>query len=131
MPELTSHPAPQPALELPPMLTLVVTLQEANQQLALAVAKPEWLGLVSHFTRMPPLERTRVGHSIQAATSRSPFPTDGAAPSHNMAAACETFVSDCVLLAALAEATSPRVLQGTAMRGYQLQIGNNIRQHLH
>lgn len=113
------------------MLTLLVTLQGQGHQLALAVAKPEWLGLVSHFTRMPPLERTRVGHSIQAATAHSPFPADGAALSPAEAAACDTFVGDCVLLAALAEATSPRVLQGTALASYRLQAGNSAKPHFH
>jgi len=131
MPDLNSHPyqAPLPGPEA--MLTLLVTLQGAGQQLALAVAKPEWLGLVSHFTRMPPVERTRVGHSIQAATAHNPFPVNDEPLSPKQAALCETFVGDCVLLAALAEATTPRVLEGTALATYRLQNGNAARAQFH
>ncbi len=113
------------------MLTLLLTLQgESGQQIALALSKPEWLGLVSNFTRMPPLERTRVGHSIQAATAQNPFPAHGAAPSPAEEVACDAFVSDCLLLAALAEATTDRVLQGTSVASYRVNAGNQVRAQL-
>jgi hypothetical protein len=116
----------------PEMLTLTLTLHAEPHapQLALAVAKPEWLGLVSNFTRMPPVERTRVGHSIQAATQHNPFPENGTAFSPAEEQACDSFVSDCVLLAALAEATSMRVLEGTAVATYKVQAGNAIKARL-
>ncbi len=114
------------------MLTLALTLhsQTGNQGLALALPKAEWLGLVSNFTRMPPLERTRVGHSIQAATAQNPFPVDGSPLTPAQQQVCDTFISDCMLLAALAEATSARVLQGTTVASYQLQHGNAVKAQL-
>lgn len=111
-------------------LTLDLTGEAGGPGLALALPKAEWLGLVSNFTRMPPLERTRVGHSIQAATAQNPFPTHGEALSPAQQQACDTFVSDCVLLAALAEATSVRVLQGTAVATYSLKAGNAVKAQL-
>jgi hypothetical protein len=114
------------------MLTLILDLNgdKDGPGLTLALPKAEWLGLVSNFTRMPPLERTRVGHSIQAATAHNPFPKNGQALSPTEQQACDTFVSDCVLLAALAEATSTRVLQGTAVATYSLKAGNAVKAQL-
>jgi hypothetical protein len=133
MPQLAT-PTPLVPATLADMLTLHVTLHgdgAAAPELGLAVTKPEWLGLVSHFTRMPADERARVGHSIQAALAHSPFPAHGGALSRAEQAACDTFVSDCVLLAALAEATTPRVLNGTAIATYRLNRGNQVKARLH
>lgn len=116
------------------MLTLLLSLhtpQGEPRQIGLALAKPEWLGLISHFTRMPATERTRVGHSIQAAAAESPFPADGAPLSGPQQQQCDAFVGDCVLLAALAEATTPRVLLGTAVAAYKIREGNAIRAQMH
>ena len=132
MPQLAPHTPPLPSV-IPEMLTLMVDLhsEEGGQQLALAVAKPEWLGLVSNFVRMPADERMRVGHSIQAALARSPFPAEGMALSPADQHACDSFVGDCVLLAALAEATTMRVLQGTAVAAYKISHGNAVKAQLH
>jgi hypothetical protein len=120
------------------MMTLSIELHsDANPdgpsegQVALAVARPEWLGLISHFTRMPADERMRVGHSIQTAVARNPFPEDGTVLSQAQQAQCDSFISDCVLLAALAEATTSRVLQGTAVAAYKISRGNAIKAKLH
>jgi hypothetical protein len=116
------------------MLTLEITLHsddQDNPKLALALTKPEWLGLMSHFTRMPADERTRVGMSIRAGLEHNPFPTDGRSLNAAEQQACDRFISDCVLLAALAEATTPRVLEGTALVGYYLARGNRVKEHLH
>jgi hypothetical protein len=120
------------AAPLAEMLTLTLKLHgdEGGQGLTLALPKAEWLGLVSNFTRMPPLERTRVGHSIQAATAHNPFPENGQLLSPREEQACDTFVSDCVLLAALAEATTARVLHGTAVATYGLKAGNTVKAQL-
>ena len=132
MPQLAPH-APPHASVMPEMLTLSIDLhgEETGQQLALAVAKPEWLGLVSNFVRMPADERMRVGRSIQAAVARSPFPPEGMALSPADQRACDSFVGDCVLLAALAEATSARVLHGTAVAAYKISRGNAVKAQLH
>ena len=133
----TEHNATPNALANGEMLTLEIELspesapEAEGAKLALALAKPEWLGLMSHFTRMPADERARVGMSIRAALAHVPPMIE--AHSADMAAhhRWDSFMGDCVLLAALAEATNARVLEGTVLHTYKLVRGNIIKNHMH
>lgn len=118
--DLSAMPA---ALRAADMLTLRVRLNVAGQELALGLPRSEWLKLVSDFVRMPADERQRMGVSIRMATAESPFPADGQmlrAPDQRR---CDVFVNDCILLAALAEATSPRIFLDTAVEEVTLTPG--------
>lgn len=119
------------------MLTLEIALntesapEAEGAKLALALAKPEWLGLMSHFTRMPADERARVGHSIREALAEVPpfvEMSDANPTAHHR---WDSFMGDCVLLAALAETTSARVLEGTVLVSYKVVRGNAVKAQLH
>ncbi|PZP40391.1 MAG: hypothetical protein DI585_00985 [Pseudomonas fluorescens] len=105
------------------MVTLRVTLNVAGQELALGLPRNEWLKLVSDFVRMPADERQRMGVSIREATAASPFPADGEPLTPRLQRKCDTFVNDCILLAALAESTTSRLLLDTAVESYKLVPG--------
>lgn len=126
----TAMPTPAPAAE---MVTLTLHVQPENQ-LAVAMPAAEWKGLVENFARMPVIERTQMGHSIRNAVATNPFPENMPTSPHQLSAAqqqaCDTFVTDCMLLAALAEATNQRVLAETALHGYHLSRGNTVKHRL-
>jgi hypothetical protein len=115
------------------MVTLTLSIHPENR-LALAMPATEWQGLVANFARMPVLERTRMGHSIRAAVATSPFPDEGTLTHDQLTPAqqqaCDTFVTDCMLLAALAEATTTRVLVETAVTSYHISKGNTVKHRL-
>lgn len=113
------------------MITLRMSLVHAGHELALALPEVEWTNLVSHFVRMPADERQRVGAGIRMATSQDPFPMDGSPVLPKDQEKCDTFVSDCILLAALAEATGKRALSETVVDQYQIIRGNLVKQRLH
>ena len=115
--------APLAGLRLGDMLTLRVRLNVAGQELALGLPRSEWLKLVSDFVRMPADERQRMGVSIREATAASPFPAEGGLLTPRQQRRCDVFVNDCILLAALAEATSPRILLDTAVEEVTLAPG--------
>ncbi len=105
------------------MVTLRMRLNVDGQELALGMPRNEWLKLVSDFVRMPADERQRMGVSIRTATAESPFPGDGHVLSPREQRRCDTFVNDCILLAALAEATTARILLDTAVETFQVVPG--------
>ncbi|NBV54905.1 MAG: hypothetical protein EBR79_04235, partial [Proteobacteria bacterium] len=100
------------------------------QNLALAMPQAEWQDLVQNFARMPADERQRIGNSIRSATAHNPFPTNGAPLGSKQQKQCDTFVSDCILLAALAQATSTRVFLETALASFKLTHGNLVKPKL-
>lgn len=112
------------------MVTLQVRLHCAEHELALALPSHEWVKLVSDFKRMPVDERGRLGDSIRMAAAENPFPRDGSAMDLKTQEKCDIFVSDCVLLAALAEAVGPRVLMETAVDNYRIMKGNMVKGRL-
>lgn len=120
---LADDHAPLAGLRAGDMVTLRVRLNVAGQDLALAMPRSEWLKLVSDFVRMPADERQRMGVSIREATAVSPFPADGSVLTPRLQRRCDVFVNDCILLAALAEATSPRILLDTAVEEVTLTPG--------
>lgn len=126
--------APESAFSAPfddsQMVTVRMQLHAAGHELALAVPLLEWTKLVSDFVKMPADERQRVGSSIRSATAESPFPQDGHALSAAEQEACDAFVNDCILLAALAEAVGPRVLTETAVEAYSVAKGFDLKQRL-
>jgi hypothetical protein len=109
------------------MLTVHMKLAEAGHELQLAIPNGEWVKLVSGFVKMPADERQRVGASIRAAVAVDPFPADGGPLDADRQHACDTFVNDCILLAALAETVGPRVLTDTVVERYELVRGNRIK----
>lgn len=111
------------------MVTLHITLH-SQQNLALAMPETEWKDLVQNFARMPADERQRIGHSIRSATAHNPFPQNGEPLTPAQQQECDTFVSDCILLVALAQATSPRVFLETALQSFQLTHGNLVKPKL-
>jgi hypothetical protein len=132
--EAALHPTPA---QLGEMLTLEIALapelapEAEGTKLALALAKPEWLGLMSHFTRMPADERARVGSSIREALAQIPpvvAMSDSNPEAHHR---WDSFMGDCVLLAALAETTSVRVLEGTVLASYKVVRGNTVKGQMH
>ena len=112
------------------MLTVTLTLDNA-QQLGVALPAAEWERLVADFTAMPTPERSALTASLRASATRNPFPADGASLSAHQQAACDTFVNDCLLLAALAEAVGERALLETAISTYVVQRGPLPRGALH
>ena len=114
----------------PAMVTLQVRLSSAEHELALALPAQEWTKLVSDFKRMPVDERGRVGQSIRMAAAENPFPSDGRAMDLKLQEKCDAFVSDCILLAALAEAVGGRVLLETAVDKYKISKGNLVKGRL-
>lgn len=115
--------APFAGLRMDDMLTVRVRLNVPGQELALGLPRNEWLKLVSDFVRMPADERQRMGVSIREATAESPFPTEGELMTPRLQRRCDVFVNDCILLAALAEATTPRILLDTAVEEVTLAPG--------
>ena len=105
------------------MVTLRLRLNVPGQELALGMPRSEWLKLVSGFVRMPADERQRMGVSIREATAVSPFPALGDTLTPGQQSVCDTFVNDCILLAALAEATSERIFLDTAVETMALTPG--------
>jgi hypothetical protein len=143
VPTMSLKPAPTPQSPLASgspllapasMVTLRITLVSVGsapgQELALALPQPEWTKLISDFIKMPADERQRVGSSIRQATAHSPFPASGNPLSPQQQEQCDAFVSDCILLSALAEVNGPRMLQGTAMHTYTVLTGNHIKTRL-
>ncbi|MFN7163066.1 MAG: hypothetical protein ACK5VJ_00890 [Pseudomonadota bacterium] len=131
----STHASPSALAE---MLTLEISLSHLHApeaegtKLALALAKPEWLGLMSHFTRMPADERARVGMSIREALAHvPPMVEDAGEASRSAHHAWDSFMGDCVLLAALAETTTARVLEGTVLAGYRVVRGNTVKSQMH
>lgn len=115
--------APLAGLRMGDMVTLRVRLNVEGQELALGLPRSEWLKLVSDFVRMPADERQRMGVSIREATAESPFPAEGEIMTPRLQRRCDVFVNDCILLAALAEATSPRIYLDTAVEEVRLTPG--------
>lgn len=113
-----------------PMITLRMSLLHAGHELALALPEVEWTTLVSNFVKMPADERQRLGASIRHATSQDPFPMDGSPVHPKDQEKCDVFVSDCILLAALAEAAGKRVLTETVVDKYQIVRGNLVKHRL-
>lgn len=122
-------PMPSAAFAELPMVTLKMSLIHAGHELALALPEVEWTNLVSNFVKMPADERQRVGASIRHATSEDPFPMDGSPVGPADQEKCDVFVSDCILLAALAEASGKRVLTETVVDKYQIVRGNLVKGH--
>jgi hypothetical protein len=108
---------------MPDMITVRLGLRQGSQQAALAVPKAEWLKLVSDFVKMPADERQRVGVSIREAVAVNPFPQDGSELTPKMRRVCDTFMSDSLLLAALAEAVGKRILLDTVVEDYEILPG--------
>lgn len=121
----SSSGIPMPEL---PMISLQVFLSVQEHNLTLLMPESEWTKLVNDFKRMPVDERQRFGNSIRNATAHDPFPVDGASLSPHQQEVCDVFVSDCVLLAALAEVSGPRVLLETAVDSYRIVRGNLAKQ---
>lgn len=126
----TDNSAGSQAFAEPPMVTLRMNLTHAGHELALAVPEIEWTNLVNNFVKMPADERQRVGASIRHATSQDPFPEDGSPVGPQDQERCDAFVSDCILLAALAEATGERALTETVVDKYQIIRGNLVKNRL-
>ncbi|MBI1309118.1 MAG: hypothetical protein GC129_04605 [Proteobacteria bacterium] len=112
------------------MVTLQMKLVVEGHALTLALPEAEWRKLVRDFAHMPADERQRVGASICNATAQDPFPLDGQPLDPKGQQKCDAFVSDCILLAALAETVGKRVLADTAVEGYQLVYGNLVKPRL-
>lgn len=129
-PDMAPEKGLSAALDASQMVTVHMHLHQQGHELALAVPLLEWTKLVSDFVKMPADERQRVGHSIRQATADDPFPADGHALSAAEQDACDAFVNDCILLAALAEAVGPRVLAETAVERYHVAQGFTLKQRL-
>jgi hypothetical protein len=112
------------------MLTVTLTLDNA-QQLGVALPTAEWERLVADFAAMPAPERSALTASLRASATHNPFPTDGEGLTAQQQATCDTFVNDCLLLAALAEAVGERALLETAISTYVVQRGPLPRGALH
>lgn len=135
MSQTTSHTDPAfPPFPHGYMVTLSVTLQSvpgaSPVELSLLLPDTEWRKLVADFAAMPADERQRVGLNIRQAVAKNPFPANGQPISTAQHKACDAFMNDCVLLAALAEATGKPVLADTAVDRYTLLHGNPIRAKL-
>jgi hypothetical protein len=112
------------------MLTVTLTLDNA-QQLGVALPTVEWERLVADFSAMPTTERSTLTASLRASVTHNPFPAQGTNLTAQQQAACDTFVSDCLLLAALAQAVGERALLDTAISTYVVQRGPLPRGALH
>jgi len=112
------------------MLTVTLTLDNA-QQLGVALPTVEWERLVADFSAMPTTERSTLTASLRASATHNPFPAEGISLTAQQQTACDTFVSDCLLLAALAEAVGERALLDTAISTYVVQRGPLPRGALH
>lgn len=109
------------------MVTLNVVLHTAGHELTLAVPEVEWKELLNNFKRMQVDERQRVGVSIRNAVAQNPFPLEPRAMMPSEQERCDAFVSDCILVAALAEVAGKRVLEDTAVGSYTVTRGNLVK----
>lgn len=126
-PSMSLSTAEMPPFELP-MVTVEFVLADPSHSVAVVVPAPEWEKLVSGFKHMPVDERQRFGSSIRSATASDPFPANGMPMDVARQEVCDTFISDCILLAALAEAAGARVLTETTVDSYRVVRGNAAKQ---
>jgi hypothetical protein len=80
---------------------------------------------------MPADERARVGMSIREALAEVPPAIEMTEPNPKAHHRWDSFMGDCVLLAALAETTTARVLEGTVLASYKVVRGNRVKGQMH
>lgn len=109
------------------LVTLVMDLS-GMENISVAVPTDEWRNLISGYKLMPAHERAGIKESIRRGVKVSPFPTDGQTlMDEKLQRRCDTFVTDCILLAAMAEVLGKDTFAGTALKAVTVQAGNAVK----